>query len=67
MGLKTPHITISIGKGGRKMDCPHYQYRSGDYYCDLCQNCVNEAKHDNYCTDYNGTNYDKCDIYKKYG
>lgn len=48
------------------MDCPHYHYRSGDYYCDLCQNCVNEAKHDNYCTDYNGTNYDKCDIYKKY-
>ena len=27
---------------------------------------VNEAKHDNYCTDYNGTNWDKCDIYKKY-
>ncbi len=48
------------------MDCPHYEYRSGDYYCDLCQNCVSEAKHDNYCTDYNGTNYDKCDIYRKY-
>ena len=25
------------------MDCPHYQYRGGDYYCDLCQNCVSEA------------------------
>lgn len=48
------------------MDCPHYHYRSGDYYCDICKNCVNEAKHDNYCTDYNGTNYENCDIYKKY-
>lgn len=48
------------------MDCPHYQYRGGDYYCDLCQNCVSEAKHDNYCTDHNGTNYENCDTYKKY-
>lgn len=48
------------------MDCPHYQYRGGDYYCDLCQNCVSEAKRDNYCTDYNGTNYENCDTYKKY-
>ena len=50
------------------MDCPHYHYRgSYDYYCDLCHNTVSEAKHDQYCTDYNGTNWDKCDIYKKYG
>lgn len=48
------------------MDCPHYQYQSGDYYCKLCQNCVNEAKHDYYCVDDHGTNFDKCDIYKKY-
>lgn len=37
-----------------------------NYYCDLCHNSVSEAKHDCYCTDYNGTNWDKCDIYKKY-
>lgn len=49
------------------MDCPHYHYNDGDYYCDLQQNNVSEAKHDHYCTDYNGTNYDNCDIYKRYG
>jgi len=48
------------------MDCPHYDYNGGNYYCDLCQNSVSEAKRDNYCTDYNGTNWDKCDIYKRY-
>ena len=50
------------------MDCPHYHYRDGEYYCDLQQNTVSEAKHDNYCSDsYHGTNYDECDIYKRFG
>lgn len=48
------------------MDCPYYEYNSGCFKCKLSDNSVSEAKHDNYCTDYNGTNYDKCDIYKKY-
>lgn len=46
------------------MWCPYY--RDGEYKCDLCKNTVTEAKHDNYCTDWNGTNYQSCDIYKKY-
>lgn len=49
------------------MDCPHYKYKNGEYYCDLLDNNVNKAKHDNYCVDTNGTNYDKCDTYKRYG
>lgn len=57
---------MMIKKGGDKMDCPHYDYNGGNYYCDLCHNSVSEAKHDCFCTDYNGTNWEKCDIYKKY-
>ena len=49
------------------MYCPHYHYNSGDYYCDLLQNNVSEAKHDCFCTDMNGTNYESCDVYNKYG
>lgn len=45
------------------MWCPYY--KDGEYKCDLCKNTVTEAKHDNYCTDWNGTNYQDCDIYKK--
>ncbi len=45
--------------------CPYY--KDGEYKCGLCQNTVSEAKHDNYCTDYNGTNYQNCDIYQRYG
>ena len=26
------------------MYCPHYHYNDGDYYCDLLQNNVSEAK-----------------------
>lgn len=48
------------------MDCPHYDYNGGNYYCKLCSNTVSEAKHDCFCTDYNGTNYQNCDIYKRY-
>lgn len=48
------------------MDCPYYDYNGGCYKCNLVNNSVSEAKHDNYCTDYNGTNYDNCDIYKRY-
>ena len=43
------------------MWCPYYQ--DGEYKCDLCKNTVSEAKHDNYCTDWNGTNYQDCDIF----
>ncbi len=50
--------------GGVKMWCPYY--KDGEYKCDLCNNSVSEVKHDNYCTDWNGTNYQNCDIYKKY-
>lgn len=47
------------------MWCPYY--RDGEYKCGLCQNSVNEAKHDNYCTDQNHTdNYENCDIYQRY-
>ena len=35
------------------MWCPYYE--DGEYKCDLCKNTVSEAKHDNYCTDWNGT------------
>lgn len=52
-------------KGGvSNMWCPYY--KDGEYKCDLCKNTVTEAKHDNYCTDWNGTNYQDCDIYKRY-
>jgi len=50
--------------GGVIMWCPYY--KDGEYKCDLCKNTVSEAKHDNYCTDWNGTNYQDCDIYKRY-
>ena len=33
------------------MWCPYYE--DGEYKCDLCKNTVSEAKHDNYCTDWN--------------
>lgn len=46
------------------MWCPYD--KDGEYKCDLCKNTVTEAKHDNYCTDWNGTNYQDCDIYKRY-
>lgn len=48
----------------KHINCPYF--KDGEYKCDLCKNTVNEAKHDNYCTDWNGTNYENCDIYKRY-
>ncbi len=53
------------------MECPHYEFVDGGlfgtdkYYCDLCHNNVSEAKHDYYCR--SDSNWDECDIYKKYG
>ena len=52
------------------MECPHYEWKDGgflgtdQYYCNLCQNCVSEAKHDYYCR--SDSNWSECDIYKRY-